>query len=1243
MSEWLGFRKQLGNQRVPFKLNSLRIAALATILSLLIILSSAAPTYTQAPEPCSANAPPACRTLVLEIKATAARHFELGSLRTGEVKQEFEAQANQVGLTTSQIGVIYEEEYIKLTNAEEPGLWEQLRPNIGWLAASLLVVWVILQDTLKKRATTLVELAENSIYNRFAGSKWFRGIALQRYRQALVEKHRELHIPFRPNRPLQMQEVYVPLKVAGTSDSEQIDANQVIAESRRLMVKGPPGSGKSMLLKHLTLSYAEGGLNMTGQPVPILLDLHRLSDPQISIEQHLAETLARDDFPHAERFVAQGLKSGNLMLLLDGLDEVNSADRKQVVKRIKDWLDKCSKCRAVITCRSQVYNGEFAEAVDQTLEVVEFTDKQIRTFLGSWERDMPREKSIEQLMQTLHDRPRIMALARNPLLLTIIAYLYTDTRFVLPHSRAEFYQKSTDILLDQWYQEYNQFQARDKRLVLRHLALYNQDSTNYQQQDRRSIDYQTVLAQVQQVLPGLNLPPGNTVPLLDEIVERSGLLLEIDGGERYQFAHLTLQEFFAAAALLENGEELVTRFTTDPDAWRETVKLWCGLAGDSTALIWGVYDRDSITAFECLADAQKVDQVLAEDIINSFKLKLSTVEERDAVIKAFGAVAADTRPRGQAVFKFLEETLTQHEELTCRTAAANALSQTNLPNAAQVLANCYSYSKDIRQALIRMGDLAVPKLESLAASGATSALYDLMEVGTTDAVEALTPFLWHSDQGLKEQTAWILAALLPQPTVEDALRKHTLNEEQRRSESLTWIWQPFEEAQNLSLSIITGRIAYLLAQPSTTAAPDSLKLDPRLVIPLCSIQNGKIFASLLKRGVKKLDKTVVSTIRGMAYSVSEQEISQLIEKVILDSKGNSSHWHKLFSYLSPTLQLELLYRLTNYRLPTRDDWRNSFRPVKYKFRTSWHYWVVLVLSAATSSLALVRMLYVLIHFSENWISWSAIPMSIIVIDFWIFLWRSTDQFLEPRLFVNFGLLGPKTFLVELRRLFLKQLVWIDAESFLKIMSGQKAISIFTFNVAVIAAATVAENFVAAVAVAVAGTITIVVTGAGIIAVADAYTTVTGTVATAGASIIITAIAAVFAAVLAGFNAASLTGANGVAFSGTGAFLCAGAGAAISTGVGFWVRAKSKRDVGRFFAVLTMPFFCCLPIVVYFSTTALLTFLSWQYTALIWLAMISICAGLWNYGQWRDRQARNPLQGILDPPARLASARNSKSF
>jgi len=515
-----------------------------------------------------------------EIKGYAKRHVERKETsKTGFVVELF--SDNDVDLSTREIAKIYDDEFDRLKAEVKKTFWEQIQPNLGWAAAVFFAVLAIFGNALKGILKDAVNKLKENLYTKFAGSRLMRRKALRRYREALIERYGEVDIAFRPGKPLAMTDLFVPLKVSDRPDSEQIDADQALHLHRRLMIKGDPGSGKSMLLRHLAFAFANDDLFLEDDPIPVLLELHRLSENDKPIVDHLADVFKRNDFPNAGTFVEQALGRGGLLLLFDGLDEVASTRRGDVVKKIRDFLDTHGKCRALITCRTAVYHGDFDADVDASLQMVEFSDQQITRFLGAWAPQMPAHKSIDQLMGTLRDRPRIMGLARNPLLLTIVAYLYTDTPEELPRSRAGFYELATNILIGQWHKDHNRYEARDT--VLRRLARFNQETETVQDQDRRSIAFQNVLKEVKDVLPDLNLNPEiDTTEIIDEIVERSGLLLAIDAGERYQFAHLTLQEFFVASALRDAPENLLQFYQMDPDGWREPVKLWCGLSNDST-------------------------------------------------------------------------------------------------------------------------------------------------------------------------------------------------------------------------------------------------------------------------------------------------------------------------------------------------------------------------------------------------------------------------------------------------------------------------------------------------------------------------------------------------------------------------------------------------------------------------------------------------------------------------------------
>ncbi|MBD2169537.1 NACHT domain-containing protein [Calothrix membranacea FACHB-236] len=847
-----------------------RLYALLFTLTLCLVLStSAVPSYSQSPTPALTPTLPN-EKLKKEIQQQAEYDVENDILRkpTRELVDLYGKEA--VNVEPKIIKRIYDDEYQKRYEAKKKDLRELLKPENGWLAAIVLFFVLIFKDTLTKWIGNFFEAVGNQIYSKLSGIPLLRGVALNRYREELKQKYEKLKISFRPDRPLKLKDIYVPLKFTGTGDNELIDAFQAITNHSRLIVKGSPGSGKTMLLRHIALCYADGRWSSLFNKfpyIPILLELHRLSSSEKTIQEHLEDAFDRDGFPNAKHFVSESLDKGRLLLLFDGLDEVNSDSRARVVNEIKNLLDKYLKCPVIITCRTAVYRDEFHEVVERTLEVVEFNDQQIREFLISWKPDMPTDKSVDQLIQTLHDRPRIMALARNPLMLTIIAYLYADTNFVLPHSRAEFYRKATDILLEQWHQERNQFQARDKKLILQHLALFFQDNANKQGQDRRSVDWRIVELEVKKILPDLNLQPEtDTKQILQEIVERNGLLLAIDGGERYQFAHLTLQEFFAASQLLNNANGLISRFKADPDAWRETLKLWCGIAGDSTSLIKEVRTVDPVVAFECLADVQKVDSTLANEIINSFKLWLGEEGKEDIVNPAFASVAADERRRTD-VFIFLKEMLENTSETDARRkASVNALSLTNLPNAAELLTQQYANLNNIEfrlildQGLIRMGDIAVTEIEKIVKNNSINQVMDaLVGIATPTALQALVNLLWDKEDNKALRAALLLACLIKKEKYKSMLNACQVLQSYSRQDSFDWIIGAYEAEPVLHKILL--QIIYIISKklPDPVSIIDQMYIrdfDQKLIIPICLIQalENPQFNNLLSKSDKNLIK-----------------------------------------------------------------------------------------------------------------------------------------------------------------------------------------------------------------------------------------------------------------------------------------------------------------------------------------------------------------------------------------------------
>ncbi|MGR4852422.1 NACHT domain-containing protein [Streptomyces sp. LARHCF252] len=723
--------------------------------------------------------------------------------------------------------------------------------SVGLGGFLLGIAVLALKDWLGAKAKVLLDF----LYRRFAGSRLLRRAALAKYTREVYRRHKEFPVSFQVDEALKlpMTSVYVPLR-GGSGD--QLAAS--LREARHSVVLGVPGAGKTMLLRHEALMWARQRIREGRRRVdlgdlrdiPVLLELHRLNkDATAGLEQHIVRHFERHGFPRAGTWVAGALDRGDLALYLDGLDEVNSDIRDRIVDMIKDFAETHPECRLVVTCRVAVYEGQFTE-FHQTLRVQDFDEHLIRRFLGGWPWQAgTASDSVEQLLGALRDTPQIMSLARNPLLLTMIAYLYdfvyAGTDQALPHTRSEFYKQVIDnLLIDRRRQSV--FPHPLKKAVLRRLALVAQDVPS-DTHDRLALPEAVVLSTTRTVLERQGRDPLQAEEVIREIAHRSGLLLVVDNGERYQFAHLTLQECLAAIELAAEPHALLRRYTADPQAWRETVRLWCGVEPhDSSEVIRQVFSGDPVLAFQCLADAHTVDDSLAEEILGHFRARLGTSGGPgdygdEAEIAAFGLVAADRRRHGTEIFEFLRRTATETGDSARARAAARALAATNLPQVAEVLSRQLSEPTDPAWlALASMGDLAVPAFSHWS-RWQPEAYRTLWSIRTPKAALALNERLWKAQQSQDlELIAFHLGELLTVPEIAAALRTASVPPAERGWD-WEWVWRPFAQGPDDALVRIAGRIAEILYGPfpyGQVPPDDAPAPDPRLLAPLVIVDDG---------------------------------------------------------------------------------------------------------------------------------------------------------------------------------------------------------------------------------------------------------------------------------------------------------------------------------------------------------------------------------------------------------------------
>ncbi|MCX5008715.1 NACHT domain-containing protein [Streptomyces sp. NBC_00638] len=362
---------------------------------------------------------------------------------------------------------------------------------------------------------------------------------------------------------------------------------------RRIVVVGDPGAGKTTMLRHLALRMATQSEHESLPVLPAYVELFRFVESgHESLLDHLAEHWADHyGFEDARDYIVEKLTDGSAALLLDGLDEVlggeSAREAESAYHRVTAELTRLAtrfpRAPIATTCRRQGWRGGLSQF--QVLEALDFEWPQIETFVANWFGAGDRRRA--GLVRALSANGRLQTLAANPLLLSLIAIVY-ERDLELPERRAALYQRCVEVLLREWdahrkISRYSRFTTDRKQDLLKEIARH------YHQRGLRYFPEDDLLDQIARFLPTIDLAPEDSRAILDEIAAQYGLLKPQAHGW-YGFLHLTLQEHFTAAALLERGADGIqqaVRARYDP-WWEEVILLLAGSLPDASPLLSGL-------------------------------------------------------------------------------------------------------------------------------------------------------------------------------------------------------------------------------------------------------------------------------------------------------------------------------------------------------------------------------------------------------------------------------------------------------------------------------------------------------------------------------------------------------------------------------------------------------------------------------------------------------------------------------
>lgn len=552
-------------------------------------------------------------------------------------------------------------------------LWVGLLVALGGIIAVAFFT-AVGRHLLPKAAKPTADWVHNSLAKLFSGYKSYY------LRHAIEFEHRNFDVKGLSTQniyTLELQHVFVDLSLAPMAPHEatgnpieklpealQAGRHSVwryleplSGEPQHLAVLGAPGSGKTTLMKHMALSLALKGKGKPSAEVPDLLPVllflrdHAAtikSDDEYSLIKAIDAEISHlsDQQPPPPGWFEGLLSSGRCLILLDGLDEVaDPTTRRKVVNWVEKQMQAHGRNAFVITSRPFGYRDNPLSGVT-VLDVRPFTAAQVERFILNWylaneikaqqredegvQRDA--ERGAKDLLSRLWGTPALSDLAVNPLLLTMIATVHRY-RSSLPGRRVELYAEICEVFLGKRSQGKGlqlDLTPAQRQTVLEPLAF------QMMRHRIREIDEAGASKVIAAILKrvGAEAEPGD---FLMDTQNNSGLLIERENGV-YAFAHLTFQEFLAAAHIQKGKLEKELTDNIVDSWWHETIRLYAAQA-DASPIIEACIGYDPIQvpalvlAIECQEEAKEITPSLRERLTKVLSGEVdANIPEKSTVI-----------------------------------------------------------------------------------------------------------------------------------------------------------------------------------------------------------------------------------------------------------------------------------------------------------------------------------------------------------------------------------------------------------------------------------------------------------------------------------------------------------------------------------------------------------------------------------------------------------------------------------
>ncbi len=366
---------------------------------------------------------------------------------------------------------------------------------------------------------------------------------------------------------------YVEIDKNGRTVIKNATIEALTTRTNFIIISGVGGLGKSMMMRHFLLDAIDNIEKY--RLLPFFIPLKDYTDKYSSLYEFIYEIYS-SYYPKSSHTSLEDMieimESGRCLFLLDGLDEIKSANRQVFEKQLEQLTNSYSENIFILSSRpytNYIAFGRFAR-----MSLLPFTKEQSVALMNKLDmgqqENLLKQEFIEALENSLYNTHKDFA--ENPLLLTIMLLTY-KSHANIPEKMYKFYSKVYDTLFTEhdanklgYIREYKSELTQDRFAeYFDEFCFLSYQSDNFNPSIEECKEFFLQLEAVKE-----DNPKFTWRDFMDDLTNSVCMMYE--EGQKYHFLHRSFQEYFCARFFYRQEESSlwdIAMFFDDMDI-RET-------------------------------------------------------------------------------------------------------------------------------------------------------------------------------------------------------------------------------------------------------------------------------------------------------------------------------------------------------------------------------------------------------------------------------------------------------------------------------------------------------------------------------------------------------------------------------------------------------------------------------------------------------------------------------------------------